>query len=201
MSKNMIHLNGNILCAIDVETTGDVPGFHDMWQICILPVNEKWEARTDIVPFYCDLIIKRPENIILEAMKNKQRFIDSQKNGLDPWVAVDLFDEWFQKLGIGLRKRICPLAQNWVFDRGFIQDWLGYEAFDQQFDARYRDTQAVALYLNDVADSEVEQYPFPKVNLSYLCSQLKVDHTGAHDALADCVATIEVYKKFVLKKY
>jgi DNA polymerase III epsilon subunit-like protein len=197
----MIHLNGNMLCAVDVETTGEIPGHHDMWQVCFLPLNEKLEPSKEVLPFYMDLLIKRPENVNLEAIKNQHRFIESQKGGVDPWFAADLFDEWFQKLNLGFRKMISPLAQNWVFDRGFVADWMGNESFNQYVDARYRDTMVAALYLNDAADFAVEQTPFPKVNLAYLCSQLKIEHDKAHDALADCVVTAEIYRKMVMRRY
>lgn len=199
--RSMIHLNGNVLCVIDCETTGEVPGYHDIWQVCILPLNEKLEPSNEVLPYYHDFIIKRPENINFEVIKNKEEFINAQKTGLDPDFAATLFDEWFEKLRMGFRKRISPLAQNWVFDRGFVADWLGQVAFSQQFDACYRDLMPVALYLNDVADFEVEQTPFPKVNLAYLCSQLKVEHERAHNALADCMSTAQVYKRFVLKQF
>lgn len=199
--KSMIHLNGNILCVIDCETTGCIPGHHDMWQICILPLNEKLEPENGILPFYHDLIVKRPENIDLPALKNRAEFINAQTNGLDADFSATLFDEWFDRLKLGFRKRIVPLAQNWVFDRGFIIDWLGNVAFNQQFDACYRDLIPTTLYLNDVADFEIEQTPFPKVNLAYLCSQLKIEHLKAHNALADCVATAKIYKRLVLKQF
>lgn len=196
----MVHLNGNLLCVVDTETTGDRPGFHDLIQICVLPLDSELEPYTKIVPFYTLLKPRRPENCHSDIIgKNRERICDAAIRGLDPDMACDLFDEWYGKLGLLEKKRISPLAQNWPFDRAFLIDWLGPESFDRYFDARYRDTMVAALYENDRADFKAEPHPYPKVNLQYLASQLRVMTDRSHDALADCLTTAEVYRQLVKK--
>jgi DNA polymerase III epsilon subunit-like protein len=48
--------------------------------------------------------------------------------------------------------------------------------------------------ISSMVDIEI---PFPKVNLQYLCSQLKVERDRSHEAMQDCVATAEVYRKML----
>jgi DNA polymerase III epsilon subunit-like protein len=202
----LTHLNGDILCVIDVETSGHIPGFHDLLQICILPLDYKLDMWKDFAPFYMEIQPKRPENYGKAttwndeevAKKNRQLMAHAQVNGMDPYRAADLFDEWFAKLGLGYRKKIAPLAHNWPFDRGFVIDWLGEETFIQCIDPRYRDTMVVATFMNDQADFKTEPYPFNKVNLSWLAKQYNIDHSRAHDALADCWVTAQVYKRLVM---
>lgn len=202
----LTHLNGDILCVIDTETSGNIPGFHDLLQICILPLDYKLDPWHDYPPFYMEIQPKRPENYGLKTVwndevakkKNKQLMAHAQVNGMEPYQAADLFDEWFQKLGLAVRKKISPLAHNWPFDRAFVIDWLGNEGFDQTFDPRYRDSMAVATYMNDRADFRTEPYPFNQVNLRWLARVCGIDHPHAHDALADCLVTAEIYKKQVL---
>jgi DNA polymerase III epsilon subunit-like protein len=119
-------------------------------------------------------------------------------NGLDYFTSADLFEAWFLKLGLPFRKKIIPLGQNYVFDRDFIIDWLGYETYSQFFAYDYRDTLVTAHYLNDKADAYNEMCPFPKANLKYLASQLKVSYEGAHDALHDCLITAKIYKAMLM---
>ena len=202
----LTHLNGDILCCIDVETSGEIPGFHDLLQICILPLDYKLDVWDNFPPFYMEIQPKRPENYGKAttwndeevARKNRQLMAHAQVNGMEAYRAADLFDEWFQKLGLGYQKKIAPLAHNWPFDRGFVIDWLGNETFKQCFDPRYRDPMAVATYLTDRADFRTEPYPFNKVNLPWLAKQYHIDHSRAHDALADCYTTAQVYKRLVL---
>lgn len=195
-----IHLNGNILCAIDVETTGLRAGYHDIFQICILPLDSNFKPSKTVLPFYTEMLPRRPENTDPKAISlNKTEYAQLLINGLDSDRVADLLIEWFDKLPLPIKKNIIPLAHNWVFDRGFILDWLGHETFEHIFAPMYRDTMVAASYDNDRADFHVTQIPFPKVNLKYLCSQLKVENQRHHDALADCVATAEVYRRMVLR--
>ena len=194
----MRHLNGNILCAIDVETTGLQPYFHDLIQICVLPLNSELRPLEGTIPFYTEVVPKRPYNFDPKASSvNKLDACRIQTQGLDADRAADLFDEWFNKLGLPFNKQISPLAHNWPFDLQFITDWLGWHNVQRYFSGHYRDLMMAGLYENDKADFNSHPYPYPKHRLSYYCSQLKVTNPNAHDALGDCVATAECYRRVV----
>ncbi len=198
MSEFLQNLNDNILCAVDVETTGFKPGFHDMIQIAVIPLNRDLEPDKKTQPFITDLIPRRPENADSEAMRiNRMKFCQIMVNGLDPDRAPDLFDEWFDRLKLYHGKKIMALACNWPFDKSFIQEWLGHIGFDRCFSPIFRDVQAVATAQNDRAGWLGQDFPYPKVKLSYLCSQLGVEHGTAHDAVDDAVATARVYKRLI----
>lgn len=195
MAKSMVHLNGDLLCVIDCETTGLRPHYNDLIQICILPLDSDMKPLKTVTPFYQHMKAARPENVDAKALEvNKIDFFHLQQTAFDPDKVADIFDDWFQKLKLPFGKKIQPLAQNWAFDREFIIDWLGVTAFESYFDRRYRDTMSTALFLNDVADTHNEPYPFPKCSLKYIASQLKLDYSGAHDAMIDCMITAEAYR-------
>jgi DNA polymerase III epsilon subunit-like protein len=196
----MLHLNGDLLCAIDCETTGTKAGFHEIIQICVLPLDFNLQPlkRPGVSPFYTEMKPECLDRIDWEAIKvSRLELPDILARALDKYRAADLFDKWVAKLELPYRKRIVPLGCNWPFDREFIKDWLGDECYSQYFDARHRDVQTAALYLNDKYDFHCEPYPFPKVNLSYLASQLRVKYERKHDALFDCLATAEVYRRML----
>lgn len=199
-NKSMLHLNGNLLCAIDVETTGVIPGQHDLIQICVLPLNSDLKPLREILPFYMEMQPKRPENVDHNAMKvNRLNFAELLLRATDPYKASDLFEEWFERLKLPFNKRISPLAHNWPFDRGFILDWLGQKTFEYIIDGRFRDTMTAALFANDRSCFNNIPTPYPKVNLTYLASQLKVEHKELrrHDALQDCIITAEIYHRMM----
>lgn len=197
MGRTLIHNNGNMLCAIDCETTGLIAGFHNLIQICVLPLDSFFKPMTGIYPFYHQIKMKRPENVDPEAMRvNQMDLNEVQMKGLDPWDAIDHFEEWVNRLELDPKKKVVPLAQNWAFDKGFILDWLG-GSYEHLIDRYARDTMTTSLYLNDRADHQCEPVPFAKSSLRYLCSTLKIENSRAHDALQDCLVTAEVYRRMI----
>lgn len=205
MPNSMQHWNGNQVCVIDTETTGLESGWHDMIQICILPLDSNFEPRKDILPFYINLKPEHPERADPEALKiNGLKLAELALNASDQEKAKDLLRGWINKLQLpftkyGTRKRIIPLGQNFGFDRPFIQEWIGHEEYAELFDYHYRDTMVAALYMNDRAAMHAEKVPFSKVNLKYLASTLKIQYERRHDALEDCIVCAKVYKRMVME--
>lgn len=206
MANSMQHWNGHQMAVIDIETTGLDPAYDEIIQICILPVDSNIDPRQDIYPFNIEIIPEYPHRIDPKAMSvNRKNLADIMRRGFDSEKAKGLLEEWVEKLGLpytkyGNRKRIMPIAQNWQFDYSFIIRWLGPTLYSEIFDSRYRDTQAISLYLNDRAGMAAEQVPFSKNNLAWLCSKLKVENTRQHDALSDCIATAQIYKKLLMNQ-
>ena len=51
-----------IIAAIDIETTGLDPLYHDIIEIAILPLDGEFEPRADILPFVARIRARRPQN-------------------------------------------------------------------------------------------------------------------------------------------
>lgn len=196
--RNLINLNGNILVSVDTETTGLMPGFHDLNEIAIIALDSEFNPVQSILPFHMMLQPKRPQNADEAALKKQGRTLAQiMLEGMDPWRAADLFEGWVERLRLVPGKRLSPLAHNWPFDRGFILDWLGKATFESFIDGRYRDTQTAALFLNDLADVHQTQCPFPKVKLGDCAFRLGVPLENAHTAIEDAAATAQVYKRML----
>jgi DNA polymerase III epsilon subunit-like protein len=188
------------MCVIDTETTGLDPMIHEIIQVCVLPLDSNLQPIKDILPFNVLLRPEKPHLANSQAMKIHGISIEQlNKIGIDKFKALDMFDEWWDKLNLPVYKKIAPLGQNWPFDAAFLKQWMGNESFNQYFHYHFRDTCSTALFLNDYAAFHAEAVPFPKVNLKYLCSQLKIENLRAHSAVSDCVATAEVYRQMVMK--
>lgn len=206
MANSMQHWNGHQLVAIDIETGGLDPYYHEILQIAILPLDSNIQVRRDVMPFYIEMAPDYPQRVEPEAIKkNGLDLIRITGRGFDSDKAKDLLEDWVNKLKLpytnyGNRKRLMPLAHNWQFDSAFIKRWLGMEMFSDIFDGRARDTQETAAYLNDRAAMRGDVVPFSKINLSWLCNKLNVENAHAHDALQDCIATAEVYRRLLMSQ-
>lgn len=203
----MKHLNGDLLCAIDVETTGLDPDKHEMWEIAVVPLDSQLRPRQDILPFHAMIRTGRcylnEEKVLVGEFDpaairmNKEPFMLALREGLDGDEVIDHFERWFDALRLAHGKRIVPLGQNYAFDKSFIIKWMGPKHYEHFFHYHYRDTMHVALFLNDVAFMNGEPAPLPKVSLKYLCSQLKIKNECAHRAITDAATEAEVYKRLI----
>jgi DNA polymerase III epsilon subunit-like protein len=193
------HFNGNIFCCVDTETTGLRPGYHDIIQICVLPINKMAMPNKEMPYFHCLIKPKRPENVDSEAGKvNRNKLAEAINFGLEPETAEERLREWFQNIGLPQRKGIVPLGHNHCFDREMIMDWLGGPlSYQEFFRSDYRDTMQMALLCNDWAAWHGMNCPFPKVGLSFIAGRLGIEQNNAHDAIGDCLTTIEVYRRLM----
>lgn len=195
---SLINLNGNMLAAVDVETTGLVAGYNEIIQIAVVPLNEQIEPIKNINPFYMNIAPSFPERCDKGAQHVHGLDISELVNNCpDQWRAADLFDEWFTKLDLPYQRQLVPLAHNWVFERGFLQAWLGFESFKQLFSPLPRDSMLLALGLNDAASLQGLAVPFNYVKLGTLAKHFGLLHDKAHDALNDALATARVYKSLL----
>ena len=202
VSNSQQHWNGHQMCVIDTETSGLYSDWHEILQICILPLDADLEPRKDVYPFYINMLPEYPERFHPEAIKkNKLTIKYLLETGIDREKAKDLLDEWVNKLGLpvtryGSPKQILPIGHNYNgFDKAFIETWLGKDLANQYFHGHGRDTLTATLFLNDSAAMHADTIQFPKLSLTNISSRMEIPHEGAHDALVDCQLVAQVYKR------
>lgn len=195
----MLHLNGNLLAAIDTETTGIDPTTHEIIEIAIIPLTHALKPHPNIIPFSLKLKPDKPENIDYAAMScNKAELMQLLLNGVAQATAADMLDRWFASIGLGENKRLVPVGHNYTsFDRLFINEWIGKANYAHIFDFHDRDTFIIAQYLNDRSWFVNEKPPFPKQGLSYVASQLGIKNPAPHTALGDAWTAGEIYRKIM----
>lgn len=192
----MIHANGHLICAIDTETSGLDPDEHCIWQLAVIPLNNDLEPSEDHYPFNIEMDLSKWDNIDYQYL-SKKKIEWLGIHGMNPNVALDLFVEWIERLGLPERKRIMPLAHNWPFDRSFIEKWMGPKSFNLYIDAQYRDTMTSTVLINDTDAWGGKDYHFAKHKLSFVCNQLglECEPTMFHDAYYDAIMTAKAYKR------
>jgi len=190
-----MNFDGNLMVAVDIETTGFLAGFHEIVQIAIQPLNTQLEPVEGILPFYTNIQPEHFNRINNESMRiNGLNLKDLRTSALDKWKVADQLDSYFQKLKLPYRKSLIPLAHNWAFESGFLKHWLGLESFNQIFHPHPRDTMIFALSIADRAVFRGEDSPFRYYGLKSLCNTLGIPLLSHHDALADALATAQLYR-------
>ena len=58
--SSLVTCNGNLLASIDLETTGTQPGYHEIIQIAVVPLNSDIRPNNDLPVFYQNIKPKRP---------------------------------------------------------------------------------------------------------------------------------------------
>lgn len=196
---SLLNLNGELLCAVDTETTGLVPGFHEIIQIAVVPLNSEIEQYPGLKPFYINIAPDHPERMAGAEGVHGITLEDLQKYGVSQDESVEMFYKWYEALQLPFCKRLVPLAHNWAFERGFLLQWLGLDAFSDLWSGHPRDTLVLASILNDLAAWHGKDCPFNRLNLSSVCKVMGVDLLDAHDALGDCLATAALYRNMIRK--
>ena len=198
MSKvynGMKHLYGNVLAAVDVETSGRRPGYHEIIQIAIVPLDGDIRPMKDVRPFYTTVKPLYPERADAKSTKVHGISIeDIVLHAPDPGRVQDLLMEWWKSIDLPVGKCLVPLAHNWSFESSFLKAWLGVDLAGEIFHSHARDAMTYAISINDKSAFRGEDPPFKFVGLKSLCRFFKVNNNRPHDALADCIAEAEVYR-------
>lgn len=194
---SLLNMNGNILCAVDVETTGVLAGHHEIVQIACVPLNQHFEPHPDMRFHYMNMMPDHPERMEKEAVRKHGITIESLEGCPSQEQGIGLFEEWHEKLSLPFGKNLIPLAHNWGFERGMLISWLGMDAFSELWHWHPRDTMTMAASINDLYVWHGRKHPFNYVGLKPLCDRFDIKLDNAHDALADCLATAKLYAEFM----
>jgi DNA polymerase III epsilon subunit-like protein len=195
--SSLLNLNHDVLAAVDVETTGLLCGFHEIIQIAIVPLNSEIQPSETLRPFYINIRPEHPERQRGALGVHGIKVDELANSAVSQSKAADLLDEWFVKLDLPYKKRLCPLAHNYPFERGFLTHWLGLDTFDALFHPYSRDTMALATTINDAAAWHGRECPFKRLSLGSLCEVFGIDIINAHDALSDALACAALYRAMI----
>lgn len=193
--SGLVHLNGNLLASIDLETTGLQAGYHEPIQIAVVPLNSDIQPLEGVRPFYTTIRPEHPERQekrvgFVHGLKLEDLVLHAPEAGR----VQDLLVEWWEKLDLPVGKSLVPLAHNWAFESRFLQSWLGVDLANTLFSGHARDAMLFALALNDKAAFLGLPAPFARVGLGSICKRFGITNPNPHDALCDALAEAECYR-------
>ncbi len=177
----------NIFAAIDLETTGLAPGWHEVLEIAIVPLTTDFTIDTNVTEFSCRIRAEHPERAEQAALATNH--LNPAEGKPLQEVEADLI-RWAEENGIN---SITPIAHNLAFDMAFMK--ATFPEFSRIFTHHGRDSMRLALSLNDVLRMQDGEERFPSVSLHSLKLALDIDGDVQHSALEDAQDTAHVYRK------
>jgi DNA polymerase III epsilon subunit-like protein len=195
--SSLINLNHCVLASVDVETTGLLCGFHEIIQIAIVPLDSEIQPSKVHRPFYINMLPEHPDRMKGALAVHGIKMDELHNHAVSQDKGADLLEEWFTSLDLPFGKKLCPLAHNWAFERGFLAHWFGLATFDVMFHPYARDTMLVASTINDAAAWHGRDCPFKRLNLTSMCKVFGFEVINAHDALADALACAKLYREMI----
>ncbi len=181
-----------IIAAIDIETTGLDPLYHDIIEIAILPLDGEFEPRADIPPFVARIRARRPQNASAKAMEINGLNLDE---GDEFHEALARLLSWLEEYRV---EKIDALGQNVDFDRAFISAQI--PELGRLLGHRFlRDSQRLACAYNDIVRLKTGKPAFENLGLSDLRKALGIEGSREHRALDDARDAAMVYKALLVK--
>ena len=166
-----------MIISIDVETTGLIPGFHEIIQVAYTPVDDS------IKPIQLRIKAKHPQRATQEALDVHGLDINI---GTSAKTAKRKLYNWLKRWKIN---KIDPLGHNYAsLDGPFQKAWLGHSNYQKNFSYRVRDTSSLAMALKDAGLLTTED-----TSLQTLLKFYGIDPGRAHTADCDSKGTLELY--------
>ena len=179
----------NIFAAVDLETSGLEPGWHEVLEIAIVPLNSNFTISTEFPEFSCRIRAEHPERVDPKAIA-VNKLNPSEGEGIAD-VRAELV-QWALENGI---TSITPLTHNLKFDLDFMCS--AFPEFFRIFTYYGRDTMRLALSMNDVFQMQEADLRFGSVSLRSLKLALGVEGEVQHHALEDAKDAAHVYRKLM----
>lgn len=174
---------------LDIETTGLDPGTHEIIEIAVVltdfSLSERKRLESKVLPAHI-------ETASAEALKI---------NGYDAEIWAAKGRPLASVIGdiakmIPYKERAIPAGHNIVgFDLPFLR--AAFKATGKFCPLSYWALDTYPLAVSYMVQSGLDEDALPNLKLTTLSDHFGVKHDGAHTALADAIANIEVYRRMV----
>ena len=175
---------------IDTETTGLSPNYNKTLTVGMLLVDVEKDF-LDILDSNHFFIKHSNYNSSPEAQAvHKINIEKHDKIAIPPQEACQKINSFIEKNEL---QKTPLVGHNFQFDRGFLNALFDQGETNHKFHYKYEDTMWIWRNLQRAGSVPYHL----NSTLKTLADFFKVDYTKAHDALADCNITAEIYRKLM----
>lgn len=203
----MKHCNGNLICAVAITTAGPTPGYNELLEIAIIPLDDDLK-QLRAIPFNVIMRLDYPERLDRDWVR-KTGYIESlEKIGVEKIEAMEMLEAWKSRLGLkfqkfsGEEKKLMPIVYRAGDVIPHLRAWLG-DDYDAIFHEQVRDLHPISLYANDRAAFEGKlDMPFPKHNFTYVANKFQIkDFEYNRYPLTRAKMIADLYRAFCFQRY
>jgi DNA polymerase III epsilon subunit-like protein len=184
------------LLALDLETTGLDPNYHEITQIAFIILDKRMN---EVMEYQSYVSIDHPER------GTSTDFNVFEYTGIDPKILKeapalpDILEEISWKISIATgrckKEHVVIFGQNPQFDYNFLRE--AYRKADC-LDLFNIDYHVIGLDSIWTFTYLCRKNNFPKkLGLKYMCDALGIKNEKEHDAMSDIRTTVEIFKKLL----
>lgn len=172
---------------IDVETTGLFAGIYEICQVGAVIFDNDLEPMDSFSSYVRPL---KPKVFQAAAFAVNGLSMEFLKDKPLPATVRTAFTCWLEDASEGTP--LTPLGHNYHFDKGFLSLFLGLDCYERLISYRHEDTCVAMRFL-----MRAGRVKAISGSLKAALEEFKITRKEPHDALSDCYATLELYKKLV----
>lgn len=175
---------------IDTETTGLSPRFNKTLTVGMLLVDVEKDFLKILKENH--IFVKHDNyNISSGAMKvNGIDLVEHDKVAITPPKACNKINDFVDKNGLF---QTMIVGHNFCFDRGFLTSLFEQGKMNSNLHDEHEDTRFIWKRLQNQGKIPCDL----RARLGDIATYFNIDYTKAHDALADCKITAEVYHRML----
>lgn len=189
-----IHVNSNIICAIDIRIGGENPIGSDLLEVVCIPLNHSYKMHREFKMFQVKI---RPSWRVDRklARLNEHIFREYEQSPHDAIGSFSLFEYWVKEtLELKENKKLIPLVWDWGSVKPWIEMWCGgSETFNYYFHESVRDMLPVLNFINDRCDFWGEDVKFKHPTMYQLLERNEVSLIDKNSCPANCKALIDAH--------
>ncbi len=163
------------------------------YRLSVLPVDSKYDPRTDVLPF--DVFFD------LGAKPRRAMEQESMKTAIGYSAALNLFDKWFDECKLGVSKferknLFIPIFES-VEQMNLARNFWSHGIYDEFFTPLPRITELAIATHNDACGMQAKYIEFGKNTTSQCASRLGLNWEKDNTGLIRCVILAQTYKALI----
>jgi DNA polymerase III epsilon subunit-like protein len=193
------------LVCIDTETTGLKAGFHEIFEIAMVRIDDDFNLTNDYLHEF--ITIEHPDRFSLDAQRVTGKTAKDLMNLTPRHIVVEKIKNWIKDISVnGI---IEPFGQNYYsFDNKFIKVLMGEESNNSVYDLMFTKENIDLRWKTKEFNNWIDQVNRKRIitegrkyrtmvnqKMETVAEYCGVINHNAHTALSDVKTTVQCYKK------